>query len=405
MPPSAHPWEFKRRFRRHAFGWKGSRAAIQRIDEAVREIRNIARTDPVTAADGAVAFIERLSPALDQIDSSSGAIGSAVNDALANLVPLIAAPVAGTARRTRWLECLWDAHEADDIPYIEGLTDYWGELCASRELASEWADQLVGITRHALSPDPSLHGHFHGTTACFSALFSAQRYDEIVDMLRVDTIWPYKRWAVKAMVARGEKAEAIRYAESCRGPWTPDGSVDRICEEILLSSGLVDEAYARYGLSANRRGKYLATFRAVAEKYPGKPARQILADLVATMPGEEGKWFAAAKEAGFYDEALALARRSPCDPKTLTRAARDHAARNPAFAVGAGLLALRWLVHGYGYEITGVDVLAAYSNTMKAAQHARCIEETREAVKLIVSGEEGGGGRFVRQFLGKELGL
>lgn len=39
------------------------------------------------------------------------------------------------------------AHEADDIPYIELLTDYWGELCASKELASDWADRLVGITR------------------------------------------------------------------------------------------------------------------------------------------------------------------------------------------------------------------------------------------------------------------
>ena len=64
-------------------------------------------------------------------------------------------------------------------------------------------------------------------------------------------------------------------------------------------------------------------------------------------------WFAAAKEAGLYDEALALARRAPCDPKTLTRAARDLADQHPAFALDAGLLALHWLVQGYGYEITG----------------------------------------------------
>lgn len=405
MTLSGHSWEFKRRFRRHAFGWNGSRAAIQRIDEAVREIRKVARAEPATAADGAVAFLERLSPALEQIDSSSGAIGSAVNHAIADLVPIIAAAPADAARRARWLERLWDAHEADDIPYIESLGDYWGDLCATPALASEWADRLAGITRHALNPDPNSHGHCHGTSACLSALFSAQRHDEIVDILRADTIWTYKRWAVKALVAKGEKAEAIRYAEACRGPWTPDGGVDRICEEILLSSGLVDEAYARYGLSANWRGTYLATFRAIAKKYPGKPARQILADLVATTPGEEGKWFAAAKEAGFYEEALALARRSPCDPKTLTRAARDHEEHNPVFAVGAGLLALRWLVHGYGYEITGVDVLAAYSSTMKAAEHADSIVETREALRRIMVDEEGGGARFVRQFLGKELGL
>ena len=52
----------------------------------------------------------------------------------------------------------------------------------------------------------------------------------------------------------GRKAEAIRYAESCRGPWASDHEIDAVCEEILVSSGLVDEAYARYGLHANRAG-------------------------------------------------------------------------------------------------------------------------------------------------------
>ena len=96
--------------------------------------------------------------------------------------------------------------------------------------------------------------------------------------------------------------------------------MDAVCEEILLSSGLVDEAYARYGLRANQGGTYLATFRAVVKKYPHKPASEVLADLVETTPGDEGKWFAAAKDAGLYDDALALASRTPCDPKTPARA-------------------------------------------------------------------------------------
>jgi hypothetical protein len=91
---------------------------------------------------------------------------------------------------------------------------------------------------------------------------------------------------------------------------------------------------------------------------------------VKTTPGDEGKWFAAAKEVGLYNAALALASQTPCDPKTFTRAARDHAEDQPAFAIGAGLLALQWLVQGYGYEITGADVRAAFSNTMKAADKA-----------------------------------
>ena len=38
-------------------------------------------------------------------------------------------------------------------------------------------------------------------------------------------------------------------------------AIDRACEEILLSSGLHDEAYRQYGLTVNRGGTNLATFR------------------------------------------------------------------------------------------------------------------------------------------------
>jgi hypothetical protein len=398
----SYKWEFKARFRRHAFGWR-SQPAVQRVKEAVSEIKQVARRDPVLAAEGAVSFLERLSPALEQVDSSSGAIGTAVNNALRALVPIITDAPAGPSVREAWLERLWAAHEADQVPYIEILANYWGELCASKETASEWADRLVDITRMALSPDPSQHGHFHGTSACLSALYRAQRYDEVVDIVSGDCIWPYKRWPVMALAAKGHKAEALRYAESCRGPWTSETDVDRLGEEILLSSGLVDEAYGRYGLRANRAGTYLATFRAVAKKYPHKDVRQILADLVGTTAGDEAKWFAAAKEAGLFDEALDLARRSPCDPKTLARAARDFAEKQPVSALGAGLLSLQWLVAGYGYEVTSADVWAAYTHTMKAAANGGNGAQTLERVKQLVRNEGPGG--FVSRVLGRELGV
>jgi hypothetical protein len=397
-----HNWEFKARFRRHAFGWK-SQPAIQRVKQAVGEIKKVARAEPVLAADGAVTLLERLSPALEQVDGSSGAIGTAVNNAIAELVPIIVGAPAAPEIREAWLERLWAAHEADRIPYIERLADYWGELCASKEVANTWADRLVGITRMALSPDKNLRDHFHGTSACLSALYRAERYTEIVDLLQGDNIWTHKRCAVKALAAMGKDSEAIRHAESCRGSWTCDAEVDAICEEILRGSGLIEEAYERYGLRASRSGTYLATLKAVAKKYPHKSAGEILADLVTTTPGEEGKWFAAAKELGLYDQALALASRTPCDPKTLTRAARDFSDRQPSFAVGAGLLALHWLVQGYGYEITGADVWAAYSSTMKTAEKNGNASEVRERVKKLVADEAPGG--FVARILGSELGL
>lgn len=169
-----HKWEFKARFRRHAFRWK-SQPAIQRVKQAVAEIKKVARTDAVLAAEGAVTFLERMSPALEQIDSSSGAIGTAVNNAVAELVPVIAKAPAGAKTRAAWLDRLFEAHGEDQIPYIESLAEYRGELCASKEVASQWADRLVGITRMALSPDKNLRGHFQGTPACLSALFRAER--------------------------------------------------------------------------------------------------------------------------------------------------------------------------------------------------------------------------------------
>ncbi len=399
----SHKWGLRARFRRHAFGWK-SQPAITRIREAVSEIKNVRRKDPVLAAEGAVLFLEKVSPALEHVDSSSGAIGTAVNNAIAVLVEIIAAAPADEPTRQKWLRRLFDAHAADKIPYIETLADDWGELCASVQVASRWADELIGITRMALCPDKNLRGHFHGTSACLSSLYVAGRYDELLDVLEHETFWHYKRWAVKALAAQGKKAEAIRLAESSRSPWASDLDIDQLCEEMLLSSGLLDEAYERYGLRANRGATYSAWFRCVAKKYPHKKSAEILDDLVAETPGDEGKWFAAAKDAGLFDEAIALANRTPCSPQTLTRAARDFEVKNPTFALEAGMAALRWLIEGYGYEITGLDVLNAYTHTLNAAENAGCAAQTRQRIRDLIA-RESFGERFVTKVLGRQLAL
>jgi len=400
---SPHKWAFRARFRRRAFGWK-SQPAIKRVKEAVSEIKKVARKDKVLAAEGAVLFLEKVSPALEHVDSSSGAIGTAVNNAISALVEIIVAAPADEQIREKWLQRLFEAHAADQIPYIERLADYWGDLCASPETAARWADELIGITRNALSPDTNLRGHFHGTLACLTSLYAAGRYDELLDVLKDESFWPFKRWAAKALAAQGKKAEAIRLAEGSRSPWASDLDIGRMCEELLLSSGLIDEAYARYGLRANRASTYAAWFRAVSKKYPHKPPTQILDDLAAETPGEEGKWFAAAKDAKLFDEAIELANQTPCSPQTLTRAARDFEGKKPQFALEAGMAALRWLVDGYGYEITSLDVLNAYAHTTKAAENAGLAEETQKRIRDLVA-RETFGERFVTKVLGSRLGL
>lgn len=114
---SWYKWEFKARFRRRAFGWR-SRPAIERVRQAVREIRKVARRDAVLAAEGAVSFLERVPPALERVDSSSGAIGTAVNNAIAELVPIIARAPADAGTREGWLERLFEAHASQEIPWL-----------------------------------------------------------------------------------------------------------------------------------------------------------------------------------------------------------------------------------------------------------------------------------------------
>jgi len=402
---AAHTWAFKPRFRRQAFGWR-SQPAIRRIREAVSEIKKVARADLVLAGEGAVLFLERASPALENIDSSSGAIGTAVNHAIEALTPIIAQAPADAATRDEWLERLWDACAQDDIPYLEGIGGHWGELCASPDVASRWADELMPVLRTAWSPDADRRGYFKGTSHCLSALLAAQRHEELLQLLETAPFrwWNDRQYGVSALCAMGRPAEAIRYAEESRGLNDDPRAIGHACEEILLSSGCVDEAYGRYGLLANQVGTNLAWFRAVAKKYPNKRPVDILTDLAKLTPGDEGKWFAAAKDAGLYDEALALARQSPCDPRTLGRAARDFAEKNPAFAVQAGLTSLHWLTRGYGYEITSADVWGAYAETLRAAEGIRAVEDTRERIRQLVVNDSSVG-QIVTTVLGRILGL
>lgn len=208
----------------------------------------------------------------------------------------------------------------------------------------------------------------------------------------------------RALAALGRTDEAIQYAEAWRGRNDGPIAMAAACEEILLAAGRVEEAFQRYALDATRGTSYLATYRALVRKYPQKRPEEVLGDLVSKMPGNEGKWFATAKEVGLFDEAIRLANLTPSDPKTLTRAARDFAEARPEFAIEAGLAALRWLVEGHGYEITGGDVWAAYANTMKAAEKAGRADEVRQRIKTLVASETYDE-RFVTRVLGRELGL
>ncbi|MES9815844.1 MAG: hypothetical protein ABW155_04280 [Candidatus Thiodiazotropha sp.] len=374
--------------------------ACQRLREAVSEIKKVAKKEPLIGAEGAVRLMEKIWPALEHVDSSSGALGSAVNKTLDDLIPIVIKAPADEKTHDEWLYRLWQAMADDGVDYLSPVGDRWGEICGSPEVAGRWADELVSTLRSCWS-DLNPGSYFHGATPCLSCLLATGRYGELLELLELPRYpcWHYRRYGVEALLALGRKAEAVQYAEASRGLNQPDSVIDQACEQILMSSGLHKEAYRRYGLSAAVGNSYIARFRSVAKRYPMKDKSQILSDLIATTPGEEGKWFATAKELKLYDLALELANRSPCDPKTLTRAARDYLDPEPAFSLGSAIAALRWLSEGWGYEVSNVDVVEAYDQAMDAAARLDMVDNVSERIQQLVATSDTAATKFVREVL------
>lgn len=402
---TTYKWQFSSRFRRNAFGWK-SDTPILRIKEALTEIKAVAKKEPVLSAVGAVLFLEKLAPAIEQVDSSSGGIGSAVNRAIETLVPIISKADVARAVREKWLDRLFETLQEDDMPYLEHLGEFWGELCATPEIAAKWADYLTPTltTMWDHCARTGEYGYFKGTIACLSAMYAAGRHDELLALIAKSEFrhksWHYRVWGAKALAVQGKCAAAIRYAEESKGLNAPLAAIAQFCEGVLLASGFADEAYARYALEATYATTNVATFKAIVKKYPDKPKETILRDLVASQPGQEGKWFAAAKDAGYFELAIELANRSPSDPRTLIRAARDFAVERPDFAMAAGMSALRGIANGWGYEITGIDVLDAYAAVMAAAGVDGVAVKVDVRALIATSGC---GGEFVQKVLGRHL--
>jgi hypothetical protein len=111
MKTPSHPWSFRQRLRARAFGWRGSKLAIERLKEALGELETVARDDPETAAEGAILLMER------QLDR------------------------------------LWTAIEEDGVDFLSEVRDRWGELYGVQALAAQgrtdeairYAEQSLGL--------------------------------------------------------------------------------------------------------------------------------------------------------------------------------------------------------------------------------------------------------------------
>ena len=222
--------------------------------------------------------------------------------------------------------------------------------------------------------------------SCLSSLVAAGRHQELLEVLALQRFpfWHDRQFGMQALLSQSRIEEALAYAEASRGLNQPDTAIDAACEKILLDTGRTDEAYQKYALTANGSSTGLATFRSIIKKYPGRDPKKILLEL-ATSGGDPGRWFAAAKDAEFLDLALEFANTGRTDPRTLSRASRDLLKKDARFCLEVGRLAIQRILEGYGYELTGVDVMDAYDHFMAAAQTLGIASQARADVLAIAT--------------------
>jgi hypothetical protein len=384
---SGHRWAFKARFRAHAYGWRGSSLARTRLKEAVREINSVAKSDRVLAAEGCVSLMERLWPALEDIDTSTGALGGVIHRTLDELIPILISAPADVKMRRAWLERLYQAVMDDGVQYLSPVEDRWGEIAVYPEFMAEYAERLRALIRRVWV-DELPGGHVIGTAICLSCLLEAGRYGDLIELLACARMkwWYWHRFGAEALARQGAWDATIAYADGCRtAEGYDDRQIDRYCEDVLIKCGRADDAYHRYGLKTATGPTYLAIFRDTVKRYPDRDRRQVLLDLIETR-AETGKWFAAAKDAGLFDVALLCARDHAAEPATLVRAARDFAAKEPKFAAEIGVMALGRLLNGGGYDPEASLVQKAFGHLTHAASRIGARHWAKQQVRALVDG-------------------
>ena len=183
---ASHKWTFKTRFRYRAYGWRASALASKRLKEAVSEIKRAAKSDPVLAGDGVVTLMERIWPSLQDIDTSSGALGSAVNRTLEELIPVLVGAPADLPTRRKWLDRLYEAVTEDGVDYLSPVEDRWGDICVFPELANRWADYMIPAVREGWEAGQK-GAWVVGATLCLSCLVKTERFQELKGLLSLSS--------------------------------------------------------------------------------------------------------------------------------------------------------------------------------------------------------------------------
>ncbi len=366
-----HKWAFKPGMRTGAYSWKSSAKAIDRLKLASSEIRAVARTDPTAAAEGVIALAQRIWPAFEHIDTSSGALGNALRRTLEELLPVLIEAPADEKIRAKWLEQLREAILDDGVDYLAPIADRFGQIAAFPVLMNLHADRDLDMIQAAWA-DHARFSHVTTATLTLSCLLEAGRYDELMALLALKktSLWFDMKFCAEALLRQGREDHALTFAEALikddRRQWGHH-DIAQFCEGILVRQGREEEACRRFGLPSAAGNTYLGMWRDLVKRYTDIDARGILEDLIETQ-GSKGKWFAAAKTAKYLDIALECAAHPDAAPATLIRAARDFAIKEPAFAAQVGLYAIGHLLAGRGYEHSPLDIDEAVTHVMAAAE-------------------------------------
>ncbi|MEZ4376104.1 MAG: hypothetical protein R3B07_35185 [Polyangiaceae bacterium] len=362
-------------------------ATPQQVKAALSELKQAARKEPKLAFLGCLNLLERL-----------GTKGSEYDEVLASIatwLPQVQKRAAEPRRAGDWQERLFSALTKNP-ERLGALAPQWGRFCLNKASAMRWADRIRKELNGRWEPP-------HLVTAYLRCLLPAERYAELLEALDdlPSPSWEERLLGVTALAAGGDPDAAVSYAELHGQDST---AVAQACEKVLIDAGRRDEAYARFALRAGEAPTYVAWFRAVRKKYPARNPQGILADLVATTPDEPGKWFAAAKDAELFQEAVELVQKSQADVRTLLRAAHDYAEKQPWFAMEAGLAALRWMLEAPHFEITNTEIWNAYNATRVAANAAELRDQAMDRLRELL-GRDSVRDRVVTRVLSRELGL
>lgn len=385
-----HAWEFTRFFRAGVFKWNGTALASKRIHAAIREIKQVAKKDSCSAAQGAVNFVEKCGRAIEHIDSSSGAIGNAVNSALYEVAAIIGTAELTSKDRLSLVERIWESWEEEECGYYDVLSELWPKFCREPEIMTYWADRFLPIVTLVFKSTEA-GAYFKGSEPCLACLFETGRYDEVIDILqnKERILFDYLQYVIKVAAAKGDLDAALKMVDEYMcDPYISPYAVARLGEELLMQSGRIEEAYRKYAFRLPFQTTGLATFTTIHKRYPKISPQRIINDLLANDPGNERRYFAAARKIGMIELAIEIAEKYDVEPKTLTTASKDYVEKDPDLSLRFGLLALQRYANGYGYEPEYADVQKCHDSVCTAAVNAGKKDEVTGKVRVLAENDK-----------------